>query len=318
MAKFKIGDKVRVIKSNRPGSYYGDDLNAMGTVVNIEKRISGKSYYVVDFGEEKKFTWKTMKTGKKSGRLYFEDEIALVAETRTQNWKIVIVPDGDKTTALYYENGKIAKKAEVKRYFKDEYSADAAVRALLEKLDLPCKVAKKSAETLGFDWKKFIDGDLVVRFSCEEDYVEFLKQCGKRGLIWNHGEKPTKFVDWKKNRTIAHNPFKHEKLAAHALGELFGIDFKHLSMGETEGDFEMFTTRKVPVVDWKPEVEESPFKVGDIVELIEHYMNHSKGTRGKITHIKKANLSENGYLVDVITERNGSFSVFSNRLKKVN
>lgn len=51
-----------------------------------------------------------------------------------KNWKIVIVPDGDKTIAKFIQSGKCVKEVSVNKYYKDEYNPEIAVREVINKL----------------------------------------------------------------------------------------------------------------------------------------------------------------------------------------
>lgn len=245
MAKFKIGDKVKVVKSN---SHSSKDVGAVGVIV--PKLTEGErgwrcNYtfdYLVDFGEKKSFTlWGKGETC----RFYDDENLELVKEAPVHNWKVVILPNGETTKALYYENGKIVKTEEVKRYFKDKYSPISAVHAVVNKL-FPTKLNDEKKPKVSFDWDGFIHSKFFVRFACEKDFKNFLKLCEKKGLKWNKGEKATEFGTWEKNKTLLHGNF------GIPLFKMFGIR-EGLSEGtETEDFVEVPTVGKVPVIDYDP------------------------------------------------------------------
>lgn len=54
-----------------------------------------------------------------------------------KNWKIVIMPDGDKTIAKFIRNGNCIKEVFVNRYFKDTCNTETAVKEVLNKLFKP-------------------------------------------------------------------------------------------------------------------------------------------------------------------------------------
>ena len=245
MAKFKIGDKVKVIESNRYWCEH-DDLGAIGTIVKkLDADEEGSEHnnnfdYLVDFGEKKSFT---LFGKKETCRFYDEDELELV-EAPAQNWKLVIIPEGDTTKGIFYQNGKVEKTVEVKRYFKDEYSPKAAVYAIFDKL-FGKSDEKKPEKKPEFPWDKFIQGRVIARFGSEKDFKNFLKECEKHGLKWNTGHKPTEWGDWCENRTLAHNAFPKN----HPLIKLY--DLSHLSQGKCTEKYEEIGRRKIPVIDWK-------------------------------------------------------------------
>jgi hypothetical protein len=51
-----------------------------------------------------------------------------------KDWKVVIIPDGDKTTGKLYENGKVVKEVSTVKSPKDEYSMDEAIKVITERL----------------------------------------------------------------------------------------------------------------------------------------------------------------------------------------
>lgn len=249
MAKFKIGDKVKVIKSNAPSER---DFGLIGTIVKKPKEgeygsANNSTYdYFVDFGEKKSFT----PYGKgQSCRFYCTDNLELVEEAPAQNWKLVILPNGDTTKGIFYQNGKVEKTVEVKRYFKDEYSPKAAVYAIFNKLFGKCNEKKPEGKCdekkPEFTWDKFIKGRVIARFGNAKDFKNFLKECEKRGLKWASGHKATEFkVRWCENITLAHN-IRFEGTLAEFL------DLKGLMKGTCKEDFEEINEKKIPVIDWK-------------------------------------------------------------------
>ena len=261
MAKFKVGDKVKVVESNYGK---GTDLGAVGTVAaNLE------GAYIVDFHNVREFTWAKIDGGKGTGRIYKESEIALVKETPVHNWKVLILPDGDKTTALYYENGKVVKTEEVKRYFKDEYSVMNAVEAVTNKLF-----------NNGFNWDGFMKTEFTVRFHKESDYDNFLKQCDERGIIWGGGQKAS-------NKAISY----HDGITLHCglWGEnriAYSINSSHIH--ESCGK---------PIVEYgnecKVEEPEPKFKPGDFVEVVEAFFDCPAGLRGHVDRVRECNLCVN-------------------------
>ena len=127
MGKFKIGDKVRIVKSN---SVRGTDENKIG-VISMVISVT-HDHYEVDFGKPYGFTHRGYNNKLKHYRYYYGYELELVEEK--PSWKLVILPDGDITKGIYYEDNKVVKTVEVKRYFKDEYNVEAAVEAINKKL----------------------------------------------------------------------------------------------------------------------------------------------------------------------------------------
>jgi hypothetical protein len=54
-----------------------------------------------------------------------------------KDWKVVIVPEGDKTLGRLYEDGKVTKSVETTKHPDDEYSIEAACDVIMERLFEP-------------------------------------------------------------------------------------------------------------------------------------------------------------------------------------
>lgn len=64
----------------------------------------------------------------------------------TPDWKVLIMPEGDKTTGRLYENGKVVKSVETKKHPDDEYSIDKACEVIMERLFPTPKLLDKFEE----------------------------------------------------------------------------------------------------------------------------------------------------------------------------
>lgn len=64
----------------------------------------------------------------------FVDEAETKDEPKKLSWKIEITPDGEKTIAKYYEDGKMVKTVAVTRYHEDVYDPEAAAKFVTQKL----------------------------------------------------------------------------------------------------------------------------------------------------------------------------------------
>ena len=51
-----------------------------------------------------------------------------------QDWKLVIIPDGDETKAMYYKDGKFVEKVTCRKHPDDEYSEKVACETLINRL----------------------------------------------------------------------------------------------------------------------------------------------------------------------------------------
>lgn len=164
MNKFKIGDKVKVIKSNRPTP---DDLGEIGTIVEANDVIRD-NIYIVDFGKHKPFTW----AGEKSScRYYRGDEIELITSCGCipgNTWQIIIKGDENTSRAKYIVGKQVVKEATAKRHPDDIHDASVATKVLVDRLfpgtfrptaegETSCeRVANNKSEQPHEDWREWI------------------------------------------------------------------------------------------------------------------------------------------------------------------
>lgn len=143
MSKFKIGDRVKYV-----GLILGLK-GKVGTVVSVTNYTSYSKWGVV-FDEHLPFCHSL------GGRCPFGygtwcvcAELELISEHR---FNVIITSVGDTTTAKLLHGKKVEKEVSVKRYYKDDYSEEAAVEAVCKKLfgkDKP----KEAAEPEGINCK---------------------------------------------------------------------------------------------------------------------------------------------------------------------
>ena len=123
---FKIGDKVRVVDQSATLSF--NPLSNVGTVAAMEFT-------------DGRLTVKFVSGGCRQFIRFRPEQLELVGSKHSPNWKIVIIPDGDKTTATLYNGKKAERSATVQRYHKDKYdtftAADEAVKKLFGKQEKP-------------------------------------------------------------------------------------------------------------------------------------------------------------------------------------
>ena len=132
MNNLKVGDRVRVIGC--AGYHHFAEIGAVGTV----RGIYGENRVAVEFDKES-CLFHTCADLIKHRRGQYISPCDLERVTRLDSWKIVIIADGDKTTARLYENDRATKSATVRRYHEDTYdrfvAADEAVKKLFGKQD---------------------------------------------------------------------------------------------------------------------------------------------------------------------------------------
>lgn len=123
-AKFKVGDKVRILDGSNidrfTGGYYFYMQNYTGNIVTITKvkDCYGVNKYGYDV-KENTFTW---------------DERGLELVTERPTWKVAIIPDGDKTIGRLYDGHNLVKEVSTVKSPHDEYSMEEAIKVICERL----------------------------------------------------------------------------------------------------------------------------------------------------------------------------------------
>lgn len=166
--KFKVGDRV-------VGIGVGDGKNINGKTGTILEYGSCDTSFGVEFdeninGHSLQSSGKSCKSG--HGWWVHADKLKLL----TDEWKVLIMPDGDKTTGRLYENGKVVKSVETKKHPDDVYSIDKACEVIMERLFPTPKFLNKFEEGKTYvfseklhdlrcgvsSWTKGLDGTVVI------------------------------------------------------------------------------------------------------------------------------------------------------------
>ena len=128
MAKFKVGDRVRVISV---GCRRIIEVGDAGTI----KGCSALGDYAVEFDRQSSYFIRCDGLTKRDRGLWVSPEnLELIEEKPTREFKLIITSSGDTTTAKLIHGKDVAKEAAVTRYSKDEYSEKAAVEAVMKKI----------------------------------------------------------------------------------------------------------------------------------------------------------------------------------------
>ena len=128
MAKFKVGDRVRVISV---GCRRIIEVGDAGTI----KGCSALGDYAVEFDRQSSYFIRCDGLTKRDRGLWVSPEhLELIEEKPTSEFKLIITSSGDTTTAKLIHGKDVAKEATVTRYSKDEYSEKAAVEAVTKKI----------------------------------------------------------------------------------------------------------------------------------------------------------------------------------------
>lgn len=126
MAKYKCGDKVRIV-SKRPQRCWNPDMDKyLGkTMTIIKSGINGKGvyYYMEEDLDDFLGHW-----------FWYEDMIAGLAEPEREPYTVELRFDGMITTATLKRGGRDVKTAEARCNPKDTYSRAEGARAAVERL----------------------------------------------------------------------------------------------------------------------------------------------------------------------------------------
>lgn len=163
MAKYKVGDKVRIVgyRTFHMNSFGEMDkwLGKVMTVRGIERGLHG--YWMVeDCGENKGRGW-----------LWVDSMIAGLAEPERE-YTVELRFDGMITTAVLKRGGRDVKTAEARCNPKDTYSRAEGARVAVERLFEKKRKEAKPKESKPKMWDKFV----------------VAKEDGKYGHLFNTGE----------------------------------------------------------------------------------------------------------------------------------
>lgn len=170
MAKYKVGDKVRIADYR---TYRMNDFGKMdkwlGKVMTI-RDLSSPGYWMrEDYGENNGYGW-----------LWDDDMISGLAEPEREPCTVVLRFDGMITTATLKRGGRDVKTAEARCNPKDTYSRAEGARVAVERLfekkrkeDKPKeskpKMGDKFVVTVGKFGHGFDIGDIVVLINIQQD-----------------------------------------------------------------------------------------------------------------------------------------------------
>lgn len=127
MAKYKVGDKVRIV-SERPQQCWNPEMDKyLGktmTVTASGRNSRGETYYRVFEDRTSEGIW----------RYWYEDMISGLAELEREPCTVELRFDGMITTATLKRGGRDVKTAEARCNPKDTYSRAEGARAAVERL----------------------------------------------------------------------------------------------------------------------------------------------------------------------------------------
>lgn len=126
MAKYKVGDKVRIV-SKRPQKDWNPDmdkyLGKTATIIKSGINDNGVYYYIEEDRDDFLGHW-----------YWYEDMIAGLAEPEREPYTVELRFDGMITTATLKRGGRDVKTAEARCNPKDTYSRAESARVAVERL----------------------------------------------------------------------------------------------------------------------------------------------------------------------------------------
>lgn len=159
MAKYKVGDKVRIV-SKRPQKDWNPDmdkyLGKTATIIKSGINYNGVYYHIEEDRDDFFGHW-----------YWYEGTIAGLAEPAREPYTVELRFDGMTTTAVLKRGGRDVKTAEARCNPKDTYSRAEGARVAVERL-----FEQKRKEDKPKMWDKFV----------------VTKEDGKYGHLFNTGE----------------------------------------------------------------------------------------------------------------------------------
>lgn len=195
MAKYKVGDKVRIV-SKRPqrcwNPYMDKHLGKTMTIIKSGINAEGVYYCMEEDRDDFLGHW-----------CWYEDMIAGLAEPERELCTVELRFDGMITTATLKRGGRDVKTAEVRCNPKDTYSraedARVAVERLFEKKrkedkpkDSKPKIGDKFVVVGDLSGHEFPIGDIVTLCRVCNSWRLYMNQYGRKRWIYDFDVKPYK------------------------------------------------------------------------------------------------------------------------------
>ena len=195
MAKYKVGDKVRIV-SKRPQKNWNPDMDKyLGktmTIITPGINDKGVYYYMEEDAASCHWHW-----------FWYEDMIAGLAEPEREPCTVELRFDGMITTATLKRGGRDVKTAEARCNPKDTYSRAEGARVAVERLfDKKHKEGKpKESKPKMGDKFVIVDdlsghgfpiGEIVTLYYFRKDYSLYMNRCGRKRWIYDSDVKPYK------------------------------------------------------------------------------------------------------------------------------
>ena len=195
MAKYKVGDKVRIV-SKRPQRNWNPEMDKwLGKTMTIAycRTDCIDNYYLMDEDTADIF----------GGWCWYEDMIAGLAEPERKPYTVELRFDGAITTATLKRGGRDVKTAEARCNPKDTYSRAEGARVAVERLfekkrkeDKPKeskpKIGDKFVIVGDLNGHEFPTGEIVTLCAFYEECSLYMNRYGRKRWVCDFDVKPYK------------------------------------------------------------------------------------------------------------------------------
>lgn len=195
MAKYKVGDKVRIV-SKRPQKDWNPDmdkyLGKTATIIKSGINYNGVYYHIEEDRDDFFGHW-----------YWYEGTIAGLAEPAREPYTVELRFDGMTTTAVLKRGGRDVKTAEARCNPKDTYSRAEGARVAVERLfekkrkeDKPKeskpKIGDKFVVVGDLSGHEFPIGDIVTLCRVCNGWRLYMNQYGRKRWVYDFDVKPYK------------------------------------------------------------------------------------------------------------------------------
>lgn len=196
MAKYKCGDKVRIV-SKSPQRYWNPEmgkwLGKTMTITGSGRNRDGETYYRMFEDRTFEHIW----------WYWYEDMISGLAEPKQEPCTVELRFDGMITTATLKRGGRDVKTAEARCNPKDTYSRAEGARVAVERLfekkrkeDKPTeskpKIGDKFVVVGDRSGHEFLIGDIVTLCRFCNGWRLYMNQYGRKRWVYDFDVKPYK------------------------------------------------------------------------------------------------------------------------------
>lgn len=207
MAKYKVGDKVRIV-SERPDSrsYVDEMVRFLGkeiTISEVRRELGIAYYYSEDAKPEDSIQKYFCKCFGVPGYFFRDEWISGLAEPEREPCTVELRFDGMITTATLKRGGRDVKTAEARCNPKDTYSRAEGARVAVERLFEKKRKEGKPKESKPKMGDKFVIvddlsghgfpiGEIVTLYHFHKDFGLYMNRYGRKRWVYEVDMKPYK------------------------------------------------------------------------------------------------------------------------------